>query len=193
MTRLARTLSLGATVVGALAGPAGAPAYAVINPPVAETKELQQFTLSVPTEEESATTRIELSVPPGFTIHSFDPAPPWQMRLRTRRVGGDTVIEKVTWAGGMVPSGENAVFRFIGFPSDTGTYSFRVRQTDADGTVVDWSGPAGSRTQAAYVRARSTIGRPSTPAIVVLVVAGGGLLLAVAVHVARWPKTRRTR
>ena len=68
-----------AAVVGVLVLPAGAAAYAVISPLVAESKELQEFTLSVPTERDNPTTKIELSVPPGFSINSFEPAPaPWK-------------------------------------------------------------------------------------------------------------------
>ena len=172
-----------AAIVGALVAPAGAAAYAVISPPVVESQELQQFTLSVPTEQEHPTTTIELSVPPGFSIDSIEPAPPWKMQLRTRGSGAGAVIEKVTWVGGNVPSGENSVFRFIAFASESKTYRFEVRQTYFDGTVVDWSGPAGSRTPAAFVRGRSTIGGASTLAIVALVVAAGGVLLAVVTRI----------
>jgi uncharacterized protein YcnI len=122
-----------------------------------------------------------VTVPPGFAIHSFEPAPPWKLRLRTRRSDGD-VIEKVTWVGGKVPTGQNSVFRFIAFATDAKTYRFSVRQTYSDGTVVDWSGPAGSRTPAAVVEARSSIGGLSTLAIVALVVAGGGALVGLAAH-----------
>jgi len=183
VTLLGRKLTLGAAVVGALALPAGAPAYAVISPLVAESKELQQFTLSVPTERDNPTTKIELSVPPGFSINSFEPAPaPWKMQVRTRRSGQDAVIEKVTWTGGNVPTGQNSVFRFIAFATDSRTYRFAVRQTYSDGTVVDWSGPAGSRTPAAFLEARSTIGGPSIVAIAAVVVAAGGVLIGLVAH-----------
>jgi uncharacterized protein YcnI len=182
VTALGRRLTFAAATVGVLALPAGAAAYAVISPAAPESKELQEFTLSVPTEKDGTTTKIELTVPLGFSIHSFEPAPPWKLLLRTRRSGADAVVEQVTWAGGNVPTGQSSAFRFVGFASDSKTYRFRVRQTYADGTVVDWSGPAGSRTPAAIVSARSSIGGPSTLAIVVLVVAAGGLLLGLVAH-----------
>jgi uncharacterized protein YcnI len=185
MTRLRRKLTLAAAAVGVLGLPAGAAAYAVISPAAVESKELQQFTLSVPTEQEHPTTKIELTVPPGFSIHSFEPAPaPWKLRLRKRRSGGDAVIERVTWVGGNVPTGQNSVFRFIAFASDSTTYRFAVRQTYSDGTVVDWSGPASSRTPAAFVEAHSTIGGPSLVAIAAVVVAAGGVLIGLVAHVA---------
>jgi uncharacterized protein YcnI len=181
---LGRRLTLAAATVGVLALPAGAAAYAVITPAAAESEELQEFTLSVPTEQDGTATKIEVTVPPGFAIHSFEPARPWKLRLRTRRSGGDDVIEKVTWVGGKVPTGQSSVFRFVAFATDSKTYRFAVRQTYSDGTVVDWSGPAGTRMPAAFVEAHSSIGGPSTLAIVALVVAGGGALLGLVAHVA---------
>ena len=61
-------------------------AHAIVSPPVAKTKVLQQFTLSVPTEEEGATTTtIELTLPSGFSIDSFEPEPGWK---RTEQATG---------------------------------------------------------------------------------------------------------
>ena len=55
--------------------------------------------------------------------------------------GEDKVIEKVTWSGGKVPTDEVTDFQFLGSASDAKTYTFQVRQTYSDGSVVDWSGP----------------------------------------------------
>jgi uncharacterized protein YcnI len=67
-----------AATVGALVLAPAAFGHATVSPPVAKSKVLQQFTLSVPTEEEGATTTsIELTVPSGFAIDSFEPEPGW--------------------------------------------------------------------------------------------------------------------
>ena len=79
-----------AGALAALAFTASASAHAVVSPPVAKSKTLQQFTLSVPTEKENAiTTAIELTVPDGFAIDSFEPpATPWKQEVQAKGSGG---------------------------------------------------------------------------------------------------------
>jgi len=122
-----------------------ASAHAIMSPPVAKSKVLQQFTLSVPTEEEGATTtEIELTVPDGFSIDSFEPSPGWKRTEAATGSGEGRVIQQVTWSGGKVPTDEDAVFRFNGSLSSSKTYTFKVRQTYSSGKVVDWSGSESS-------------------------------------------------
>lgn len=168
----------------ALAVPTTAWAHAIVSPPVAVKAKLQQFTLSVPTEEEGATTtEIELTVPSGFAIDSFEPPPAgWKMEEQTTGTGENTVVQKVTWTGGHVPTGQDSVFRFNASADAAKTYTFAVRQTYSDGKVVDWSGPESSDTPAPTVEAVSSLGGSSgnsTLAIIALVVAGIALILAI--------------
>ena len=168
----------------ALVIPAVASAHAIMSPPVALKAKLQQFTLSVPTEEEGATTtEIELTVPSGFGIDSFEPpAAGWKMQEQTTGTGENTVVQKVTWTGGHVPTDQDSVFRFNASADSAKTYTFAVRQTYSSGKVVDWSGPESSDTPAPTIEAVSSLGGSSgnsTLAIIALVVAGIALILAV--------------
>ena len=170
----------------ALAGAAFA--HASISPPVAKAKVDQQFTLSVPTEEEEATTtRIELTPPEGVTIDSFEPSPGWRRTQQASGSGESRTISKVTWSGGSVPTGEDAVFRFNGELESAGDHTFSVRQTYSNGTVVDWSGAEGSDTPAVTVEGVSDLGGggSSTLSIVALVVAAIAVLIAVVGLVAK--------
>jgi len=80
-----------------------------------------------------------------------------------------------------VPTEHLAVFRFVGVVDAAKTLEVKVRQTYANGKVVDWSGSEDSEAPAPRVEGVSSLGgsSSSTLTIVALVVAGIALLLAV--------------
>ncbi len=169
--------------LGALVVAAAASAHAEVSPPAALAKELQVFTLAVPTEKENATTTsIQMTPPKGFNIDSFYPSPGWKRTSFTKGSGESATVTQVTWTGGATPTEEDSVFSFLASTSGTGDYTFSVRQTYSDGSVVTWSGPESSDTPAPVVHAVASIGGggggTSTLAIVALVL--GGVALAVA-------------
>jgi uncharacterized protein YcnI len=166
----------------------GALAHAIVSPPVAKAKVDQQFTLSVPTEEEGATTtQIELTVPGGFSIDSFEPSPGWKRSEQSSGSGEQKTVQKVTWSGGKVPTDEDAVFRFNGSMDSSKTYTLAVRQSYSNGKVVDWSGSESSDTPAPKVEGVSDLGGSSatTLTIVALVVGAVGVLLGIVGLAAR--------
>ncbi len=156
-------------------------AHAIMSPPVVKAKLAQQFTLSVPTEEAGATTTtIELTVPSGFSIDSFEAEPGWMRAERATGYGEQKTIQQVTWSGGKVPTDEDAVFRFNGSMDSSKTYTFKVRQTYSNGKVVDWTGSESSDTPAPTIEAVSSFGgSSSTLTIVALIVGGIGVLLGI--------------
>jgi uncharacterized protein YcnI len=176
----ARTLvGVAAALVG-LAAASSAWAHAEISPPIGKSKTTQLFTLAVPTEKEGlTTTKVELTPPSGFGIDSFVPSVGWKREVKSTGSGENTQIQQVTWTGGTVLTGEDAVFQFLGNADSSKTYTFKVRQTYSDGSVVDWSGPESSNTPAPLVEAKSSLGGggSSTLAIVALVVGAAGVAL----------------
>ena len=156
-------------------------AHAEISPTAVLAKHPQEFGLLVPTEKENlTTTSIELTVPSGFAIDSFVPSPGWKRTEQTKGSGEEAIVQKVTWSGGKVPTGEDAAFHFLASPGSSKTYEFKVRQTYSDGTIVDWSGPESSDTPGPTVDAKSSLGgSSSTLAIVAIALAGVALLVAV--------------
>jgi uncharacterized protein YcnI len=178
-----RASVVAAALVGALALAGSAWAHATISPPVAKAKVLQQFTLAVPTEKEGATTtKIELIPPAGVAIDSFSAEPGWTRAVKATGSGGDAVIQDVTWTGGSVPTDEDSVFHFVATLTSAKTFTFTVKQTYSDGTIVDWSGPESSDTPAPLVVSESSLGggSSSTLPIIALVLAGVALLIGVA-------------
>ena len=176
-----RWLVLPVAAGGALTLAGSAFAHAEVSPPVVVAKKAELFTLAVPTEKENAaTTTIEFTPPSGFSIDSFAPTPGWKREAQTTGTGENAVIQKVTWTGGKVPTEEDAVFQFLASTDAAKTYSFKVRQTYSDGTVVDWAGPESSDTPAPTIEAKSSLGGggSSTLAIIALAVGGVGVVLA---------------
>lgn len=177
----ARALAGAAAALAALAFASSAWAHAEISPPIAKSKTLQLFTLAVPTEKEGlTTTKVEMTPPSGFAIDSFVPAVGWERQLQQTGTGENAVIQKVTWTGGRVPTEEDAVFQFLASPDSSKTYTFTVRQTYSDGSIVDWTGPESSDTPAPTIEAKSSLGGGgnSTFAIIALAVAGVAVVLS---------------
>lgn len=177
-----RALVLLLATTAALVAASSASAHAEVSPAVALSNHLQLFTLAVPTEKENAeTSEVELLPPTGFSIDSFVPSPGWKRTLQQTGSGEDAVITKVTWSGGKVPAEDDAVFQFLGQPSSSKTYTFGVRQTYSDGSVVDWNGPESSDNPAPTIEAKSSLGGggTSTLTIVALVLGALGTVIAV--------------
>ena len=167
---------------GALALVGSAFAHANVSPPVVVSKKGQFFTLDVPTEKENAaTTKVELTPPSGFSIDSFAPSAGWKREAQTTGTGENTVIQKVTWTGGNVPTEEDAVFQFLASTDAAKTYSFKVRQTYSDGTVVDWAGSESSDTPAPTVEAKSSLGGGGSNTLGIVAVALAVIALVAAV------------
>jgi len=184
-----RPLSLALVLLGSLVVTAAASAHAHVSPSIVQAKGSEVFTLAVPTEKENATTtEIELTPPAGFSIDSFVPSPGWKRDVQQTGSGDSAVVTKITWTGGHVPTEEDAAFSFLASTDSSKTYTFGVRQTYSDGSVVDWNGPESSDTPAPTIEAKSSLGGgggTSTLAIVALAVGGLGVLLgAVALATA---------
>jgi uncharacterized protein YcnI len=166
----------------ALVTAAAASAHAHVSPPVVLAKAGQVFTLAVPTEKSGATTTtIELTPPTGFAIDSFVPSPGWKRTVQQTGSGDSAVVTKVTWTGGAVPTGEDAAFSFLAETAAARDYTFGVRQTYSNGTIVDWSGPESSDTPAPVVTSVASFGGGGTSTLTIVALAAALLALVVAV------------
>jgi uncharacterized protein YcnI len=170
------------TAAAALALPAMAAAHAEVSPPVSLSGRLALYSLAVPTEKTGATTtKIVLTVPAGFGIDSFAPAPPgWTRQVQQTGAGDNAVITRVTWSGGHTPTGEDSVFQFLAQPATAKTYTFSVAQTYSDGSIVNWTGPESSDAPAPSIQARSSLGGGGSPLLSIIAIVVGGLALLAA-------------
>jgi uncharacterized protein YcnI len=171
-----------ATVAASLALAGVASAHARLSPPVVVSKQLQLMTLAVPTEKSGTTTQIVLTPPAGFSIDSFVPSPGWKRTVQ-QSSGEEAAVQKVTYSGGSVPTGEDSTFSFLAQPDANKTYTFGVQQTYADGSIVDWAGSESSENPAPTIVAKSTLGGgggTSTLAIIALIVGAIGVVIGLA-------------
>jgi uncharacterized protein YcnI len=181
MIRSTRITAFAVAALAPLVVVASAAAHAKVSPPVVLAKAGQVFTLAVPTEKDGATTTsVELTPPQGFSIDSFVAAPGWKRAVQQTGSGENATITKVTWSGGAVPTGEATSFEFLATAASSGSYTFGVRQTYSDGSVVNWSGPESSDTPSAVVDAVSSIGGGGTSTLEIVAIALAALALAVA-------------
>src|SRR5579871_133029 len=163
-----RLITLAATALAALAVSAAASAHARISPPVSLAKQLQLYSLAVPTEKANAyTTKIVMTVPSGFSIDSFVPSPGWTRVLKQTGSGDSAVVQQVTWTGGHVPTEEDSLFQFLGETSKTGTFTFQVEQTYSDGSIVNWNGTESSANPAPSIQTKSSLGGGGTPTLTI--------------------------
>jgi uncharacterized protein YcnI len=179
---LKRITALGAALLTALAVASEAMAHAKVAPPIVQKGTDNVFTVAVPTESETAaTTMVELTVPEGFGVDAVMPAPGWQIATEKTGSGESADITKITWSGGSVPSEQATNFEFVGAGESAQNYTFDIRQTYSDGTVVDWSGPEDSDAPAPVVEAKSSLGGGGTSTVtwIALVLGAVGVVIGL--------------
>ena len=176
-----RLVLAGALVAAAVVVvPALASAHARVSPAVSVSKQLQLYSLAVPTEKEGVTTtKIVFTVPAGFGIDSFVPPPAgWHQQVQQTGSGEEAVVTKVTWTGGNTPTGQDSLFQFLAQPASAKTYTFGVQQTYSDGSIVNWDGPESAENPAPTIEVKDSLGGAgvSVLTIVALVVGVLGLV-----------------
>ena len=173
-------LALAAAALAVLASASAAFGHARISPDVTLANSLQLYSLAVPTEKEGVTTtKVVLTVPSGFSIDSFVPAPGWQRQVQSTGSGEEAVIQKVTWTGGHTATGEASLFQFLAGGSSPTTYTFQVQQTYSDGSIVNWNGPESSDTPAPTIEVEKTLAGRSTSTLTVIALVLGALGVVV--------------
>ena len=181
-------LAVPIAAVAALTFASAASAHARVSPAVSLKGKLQLYSLAVPTEKSNLTTsKIVMTVPSGFGIDSFAPAPAgFKQQLQQSGSGDSAVITKVTWTGGKVPTGEDSLFQFLAQPASSKTYRFQVQQTYSDGSIVNWAGPESSDAPAPTIDVKDSLGGGTSVLSIVALIVGllgliaGGIALASA-------------
>jgi uncharacterized protein YcnI len=141
-----RALALAALGLGAVAPAASA--HVQVTPARVAPGDAVMFTVLVPNERDTATTKVALKIPDGVLAFSFEEEPGW---TRTEQQAANGSVESVTWTGSLPP--ESFVrFTFLASTPDTqGTLAFPAVQTYADGQEAAWIGAPDSQEPAPTV------------------------------------------
>jgi len=115
-----------------------------VSPRESAAGATQKYTMSVPTERQSPTVRIEATFPASVTVLSFGAAAGWKVEGKK---DGDGRIVGAVWSGGSIPFAESVDFSFEAKnPVAAGRLEWKVIQIYQDGTRSEWTGPENSRT-----------------------------------------------
>ena len=96
-----------------------------------------------------ATITVEVRFPSGLRVTGVEQKPGWQAEAFRDSSGN---LTGVRWIGNLPPE-QFTEFGVLGVnPAKSGELVFTAIQAFADGTKIEWSGAAGSKTPAARVR-----------------------------------------
>jgi periplasmic copper chaperone A len=207
------------TAAVALALPAAASAHVTLQPSSAPADGFTRLDVRVPNErDDSATTKVDVQLPPEFAFVSYEPRPGWKVTIKRAKLEQpiktedgeiDEVVSQLTWTGdgkiGRIAPGQFVDFGLSlrmpnGRPGDKLT--FKALQTYDNGEVVRWIGPEGSDEPAPTVTLTSGAPTASAPAAAESDDGGGDALaiaalvvaaLGFAAAVAAFARTRRLR
>jgi uncharacterized protein YcnI len=117
-----------------------ADAHVTVWPKESTTGTYEKYTVRVPSEKDSNTTKVQLDFPQNVTVETVQPIAGWTYQFIKGADGRNTGIIW-TATGDGIKAHEFFEFPFIGAnPKQAASLSWKAHQTYADGSVVDWTG-----------------------------------------------------
>lgn len=131
-----------------LAASSAATAHVSVWPKQSAPGAREKYEIRVPNEKKVDTIALEVRFPAGLRVTSIEQKPEW--RAEPLRDASGQLIG-VRWSGKLAPE-QFTEFGVLAANPPTGTeLAWPAVQLFADGTKVEWSGPAGSKTPAPRV------------------------------------------
>jgi len=125
-----------------------ATAHVTVSPKESAVGAHVKYVVRVPNEKQVDTVAIEIRFPSALRVRSFEQRPGW-MTEPVRDASGTLI--GVRWRGSLPPQ-QFAEFGLLAVnPAAAGDLAWSAIQSFADGTKVEWSGAAGSKTPAPRV------------------------------------------
>ncbi|EIL83695.1 MULTISPECIES: YcnI family copper-binding membrane protein [Bacillus] len=114
-------------------------AHVTVKPDTSATNAWETYTLKVPSESDSPTTKVVITMPKGVEFQQYEPVPGW--KTTTEEKNGK--VTRVTWeaTGDGVLAGQFQQFVFVAKnPEKASEAAWDAYQYYKDGTVVEWTG-----------------------------------------------------
>jgi uncharacterized protein YcnI len=121
-------------------------AHVTVSPKESPAAAHEKYSLRVPNEKQTDTVEVEVQLPDGIRAVAFEQKPGWTVAPREDAKG---VVVAVRWQGRLAPRQFTELGLLAVNPAVAGELVWRAVQTYADGSKVEWSGIAGSKTPAA--------------------------------------------
>lgn len=135
--------------LAAVALATAAQANVTVSPQQSAPGVREKYELRVPNEKRSATITVEIRFPAGLRVTTVEQKPGWHAEA-LRDPSGNLI--GVRWVGNLPPE-QFTEFGLLGQNPGTGKeLVFTATQAFADGTKIEWSGDANSKSPAARVR-----------------------------------------
>lgn len=141
---------IGLAVISSLFLASQAMAHAVVKPNTAGIGKFQNFSLGVPSEKPTATTKVRLVLPEGLNFIMPNVKPGWKIEIKKQATGNkikndngimidELKLTEIIWSGGKIPAEQRDEFAFSAkTPNQPIVLNWKVYQTYADGTVISW-------------------------------------------------------
>jgi uncharacterized protein YcnI len=143
------TMRLTITLAAAAALATSASANVTVSPQQSAPGAREKYELRVPNDRKSATITVEFHFPAGLHVTAVEQKPGWRAEA-SRDASGN--LTGVRWIGNLPPE-QFTEFGLLGVnPTAGNELVFTAIQAFADGTKVEWSGKASSKTPAPRVK-----------------------------------------
>jgi uncharacterized protein YcnI len=130
-----RTICLIALLL--LAGQSAAWAHIDLEPKETIPGRWETFILNVPTETESPTVEVQLTIPEGFEVEAVGHRTDWDMAIRRDARG---FVRTIVWSGGQIPPLTFEEFKLLAKAAKAaGPYEWQARQRYADDEESIWT------------------------------------------------------
>ena len=135
MTRVCLLLSIAFIII--FITPEYAKAHIDISPQKGEPNKWSVYSINVPTEVESPTTKVEVVIPAGYEVEAIGSKEKWSFSTERDTAG---FVRKIKWSGGNIPPLTFEEFKFIAkTPAKTGSFLWTAYQDYEDGERSNWN------------------------------------------------------